>query len=77
VRINALESYRITHRIRHVLVEAYFGAKIPVNKLAEVLDLSIHTVGPMLRSVRKYLKDEQENARERVDSKLCKFTTGG
>ena len=40
------------------------------------LDLSIHTVGPML-SVRKYLKDEQENARERVDSKLCKFTTGG
>lgn len=70
VRTNALGSCHTTHKIGRVLVEVYFGVKVPGNKLAEILEVSENTVSKMKGLVRKYLEVQQNNTRTRADDEL-------
>jgi len=70
VRVNALDGHRTTHPVRRACVEVFFGAKIPVTKIASDLDLSESTAGTLIKKVRRYLSAEQDRARIEADNVL-------
>ena len=70
VRVEALDGHRTTHPIRRACVEIYFGAKITAVKIAHDLDVEEHTVGQMIRKVKRYLRSEHERALMGADDVL-------
>ena len=70
VRVNALDGHRTTHPIRRACVEVFFGAKIPVAKIANDLDFSESTASTLIKKVRRYLSVEQDRARIEADNVL-------
>ena len=70
VRVNALDGHRTTHPVRRACVEVFFGAKIPVAKIANDLDLSESTASTLIKKVRRYLSVEQDRARIEADNVL-------
>ena len=70
VRVNALDGHRTTHPIRRACVEVFFGAKIPVAKIANDLDFSESTASTLIKKVRRYLSVEQNRARIEADNVL-------